>query len=1135
VRRTSLILVLVTLVAAVVTAWLFPRAFPILAIENRITREDAEQRADSFFAAHGLAMEESRRATLFMSDDSLRTFVELGAGGKDTLDALLRAGDVSLFSWNVRLFVPGEVTETRVRLSHDGRVLGFRRVLPDSLVRPAVDSVAGRELADQVLASWLGEPRPVWELIGTSYATRAPSRRLDRTYTYERPDRTIGGAPLRMDVVVAGDLVAEARPYVVIPESFARRYSEMRSANDLLALGASLGLLALGIAGMVSLRRYARGKLVRWRPPLLVAGVIGAFATASVLNVLPASWFTYDTAAPALVHQLMGVMTALAGGAATVMLVGLTLAAAEALTRHAFPWHADWWQLWRWRGTREVGQQVLGGYAMAAVGFAYIATFYLVTRSWLGWWVPSEMLDDPNQIATQMPWVAGIGLSLQAAIWEEALFRAIPLSLLAIWVGGRPDRERWMALGVVATALIFGFAHANYPSWPPYSRGVEIFLEACLWGVLFLRFGLLVPVLAHFAYDLVLFGLFATAGTATEYQVTAGVMLLALAAPALAVGWARVRQGRWISLPDEGRLGAWTPQPHEPVIHQAAVFVPRTVTRRSGQAALLVAVIALAGSVLRPDREIVGPAFTAPRAAVLAVADSVVRARGPDPAAWRRLAWTPPDTLSAWRRLLEREGAESLAVRLGDSYAIPRWWLVRYVRTDATVADRAEEWRVRVLPDGRALDLRHIVPEDRPGATLPADSVRRLARLALNAEGIDPAVLTETEFDEVERANRRDVTITFTDTATVLPAGASARAWVTLAGDEAVSARRGVVLPQAFLRETRRDEVAGMAVAGMFGVATLGLIIVGIVRLYKRPMIVHDAVPRRTVWGLIGLFVVAAVGGSLQNYAASLAQYDTAMPWDRYVSTMITVQILTVVAVALFAALWLLTNGMRRRAGIPIVAASAPAGAGTQELVYGAGLGALLPVISLGSRWLRDEGVPAGPTAILDQAVPLLAYIPDALLSAASIVPVAAIPALAVLGMSDHVRGRLIAAFVLCGLVGAAVVAADVSSGGPEPVALAWTVPAVAAIVFAVRSWGRVSVVTWIVAALVSGLLDAIGDIVNAPTSVGRMAATLALALYLALLAALRHWSVSQARSVLSDPTGHSPGGSNQDEVAEPA
>ena len=56
-----------------------------------------------------------------------------------------------------------------------------------------------------------------------------------------------------------------------------------------------------------------------------------------------------------------------------------------------------------------------------------------------------------------------------------------------------------------------------------------------------------------------LFGLFASSGTAPAYRITAVITALALASPALAVLWRRLRQGVLVAAPDDARFGAWTP------------------------------------------------------------------------------------------------------------------------------------------------------------------------------------------------------------------------------------------------------------------------------------------------------------------------------------------------------------------------------------------------------------------------------------------------------------------------------------------------------------------------------------------------------------------------------------------------
>jgi membrane protease YdiL (CAAX protease family) len=378
-----------------------------------------------------------------------------------------------------------------------------------------------------------GAPAGAWRFVSTSYETQPRSGRVDRAYVYERTGRTVGGAPIRARVELTGAAAAAAgaaagadllavRAYVDVPDAWERSYRERRARNDLYAQLATPGLLVFGLLTVVAVIRGRRR--VRWRPASLVGAVVGLCFTAAGLNEIPLGWFTYDTATAPAVQVASSVLGALVAGAAVGLWVTVSVAAAELLTRRAFPHHHDWFAFARHAGAPAVAGRVLGGYALAALGFAYVTLFYLATRSLLGWWVPTGSLDDPNQIATPLPWVSAIGTSLFAGIWEEAVFRAVPLAMLAIVVRDRPGRRWWMLAGVIVTALVFGFGHANYPSWPAYSRGVELFAEAALWAVLYLMVGLPTTIVAHVLYDLAWFGLFALNGRGAAYATTATIV-----------------------------------------------------------------------------------------------------------------------------------------------------------------------------------------------------------------------------------------------------------------------------------------------------------------------------------------------------------------------------------------------------------------------------------------------------------------------------------------------------------------------------------------------------------------------------------------------------------------------------------
>lgn len=1115
--RVAIFVVAVAVAAAATAAWLFPRALPIVALEQSLTREVALSRADSFFRAHSLTPAGARTAVRFQGNDSLRTFVELAGGGHDSLNALVRGDDVAPFTWSVRAFVPGDPREARVHFAPDGRIIGFERKLAEADRRPAVSADSGQRLAELALDTWIDDRADRWKLVTASYETKKTSGRVDRTYIFERVDRRIGGAPIRAEVGIAGDTPSRVRSFVEIPESFRRRYAEMRSANELLALLASLGILGVAIVGIIALNRSARERRVRWRAPMAVGAVIGALALAAGINEMPGSWFSYDTAMSPVTFRAMRVLIAALAGVSTVLLAGFTLAAAEASTRRAFPRHLDWWKLWRFRGTREVAYQVGGGYAVAAIAFAYVAIFYLVTRTLFGWWVPSELLDDPNQIASPMPWISGIAISVNAGVWEEALFRALPLSLLSLWIGQRPTRRWWMAAGVVASALIFGFAHASYESWPPYSRGVEIFLNACFWAVLFLNFGLLLTVVAHFVYDLVLFGIFAASGSAIEYRVTAAIILLALLSPALVVMWRWVRQRGFTPAPEEARFSAWTPVAAE---EPAATITPRQAgvfTRRARRLALAAAVAGIMVAVARPPKPTLGPAFTADRQRVVRTADSMLLAHGGNPAGWKRLTTVGRDTLDAWPRFLRQHKLVPEAQRFASTYEPPTWWTVRYVHTTGTAAQRTEEWRLRLWPDGRPLDARHLVPDSARRGAADSAALRRIALASLAREGIDTSTLRESELKETARPARRDATVTYTDTAVKLPDGGAARAWVQIAGDEPLVARRGVELPEAFLRADRARQTNRMLIAGVSILLLLGLVVTGAIVVKRRRTIVLDdgTLDRRSTLILMGGLVLFATLSSLNSLPSRLFSYDTTEPWGSFIGTTALGFVVAIPLTLFVLGLWLALGAMRRRVGIPMLAGEPSRSASKDMLIAGLGLGGIIYAMTHLDALVPRGGMPRTPTTVLNEVSPLLAGIADIPTNALMIVALAGIPLLVVAGLTPRWSLRALMAAAIVALLGAVA-----WSSGPasdvDPTKATLVIASVVVVSIALVAWGTLSAWSWIVAALVYQGLGGLRNAAYGPVWQERGAGALTVLVASALVALIARRAARTRRGSLT-------------------
>src|SRR5262245_13172496 len=178
-----------------------------------------------------------RQAASFGGDEEAQTFVELEGGGKDVFTAMLRDGFYSAYTWRVRHFKEGEINETTIRFTPDGRPYGFVERLKDDAPGAALDAPAARKLAED-------EARTRWSVDFNAYAPveqgleRRPGGRIDHTFAYERTSPALKEGRFRVRLVVSGDRLTEVTHFIKVPEAFSRRYLNMRAANEAIGVGA---------------------------------------------------------------------------------------------------------------------------------------------------------------------------------------------------------------------------------------------------------------------------------------------------------------------------------------------------------------------------------------------------------------------------------------------------------------------------------------------------------------------------------------------------------------------------------------------------------------------------------------------------------------------------------------------------------------------------------------------------------------------------------------------------------------------------------------------------------------------------------------------------------------------------------
>ena len=901
-------------IALAVAVRVFPLAIPIVSLDIRTSRVEAVAAARTLASKLQLAPEGARVAARFEHDATTQNYIELEGGGRQAFAELVRGDRYSPYWWEVRLFTLGAIDETIVRLRPDGTPVGFARRLSESHVRDearkALDAGAARALAEARARRDWGIDFAAYRLLEQSQQTQL-SGRVDHRFTYERPE-PIGDARVRLLLAVAGDELVAVTPFVHVPQSFGRRYEELRSANNLIAgLASASAALLYGIGGcIVALLWLARQHWLVWRPPVAAGLAVGTLLAAASLASAGTSWFGADTTETLVTFWSKQAGTALLIAVAGGLAYALVFMAAESLSRRAFPHQPQLWRLWSREAAAspQIAGRTLGGYLFVPLELALVAVFYYATNRWLGWWQPSEVLTDPNVLGSAVPALTPIAISLQAGFMEECVFRAIPLSLGAL-IGARYGRRTLgIALAVLLQAVIFGGAHANYPGFPSYSRPVELLLPSITWALIFLRFGLLPTILLHATFDLALLSipvfLVEAPGGRLQQALVVAVALVPLAMVALR----RWQAGSWRELPEAFRNAAWRPgvAGDEHRAPSAALAVGRIADRFQRALPALGIAGVIAWGALAPMHADVPP-LRIDRDEAIAAADAALAAQGvalgPE---WRRfavvkLASDDPQQW-AWHKFVWREAGAEAYRRLVGTILAPPVWEVRYATFGGDVAERAEEWRVAVANDGTIRAMSHSLPEARPGAHLDRRAAQKLAEDALASRfGVDAAPLELVAADQQQRPARTDWSFMFGDRRIAVGAGGEARYLVAIAGDRVAGAGRLVHVPETWLRSEREidNRLQVVALAGMvvFIAAAIAALVVGILGW------IRHRVDTRALAIVAAATFVAALASAANAWPSIAMGLSTTEPVASQLAMRIMVSIVAALAASMLAGL----------------------------------------------------------------------------------------------------------------------------------------------------------------------------------------------------------------------------------------
>jgi len=882
-KRALILWILAGILGALFAQKYFFRAFPEASVNFKVSREEAQARAQKFLTELGENIGGYQSTIVFNVDDNAKTYLERQVGLREA--NRLMSSELNIWFWEVRFFKPGQEEEFRVHVSPSGQIVGYDHIIEKTRAGATIDRAAAQSAAQTYLTAKLGLDLSAWDFLPEEANSTKRANRLDWSFTWEKHRFRAKDAPYRLRVGVQGDRAGSSEEFLQVPEAWERSYAHLRAGNDFLTIVTFVPyVLLLGAALWMGISLTRQGQ-VTWGTAIKLGLVVAAVLTMMQLNQWPVERAGYDTNSSYSNFVFQQVAGAILFGLASALTVSLVYPAGEAIYRATQPGRLQLSKVLTLRGLRsqEFFSAAIVGLSLTGLSLGFVVAFYIV-GGWFGVWAPQE-LNYTNSVSTVFPWIEGVAIGLFAATNEEFTFRMFAIPFLERITG-----SRWLA--VILPAFCWSFLHANYPQEPPYIRGIEIGIMGMATGLVMLRWGIMATLIWHYTFDASQVGLLLIRSNSLYFKISGLVVGAAVLAPLAFACISYLTRGHFEE--DEDLLNRAAPKPELSAAAESASPTETTSRRYDalapGMIGLLAACLVVGGLLawrLKPPSVGDYLKLSIDARAARARGDEAIRDRGLDPNSYLHATVLHDATDPITNEFLrERIGI----AKLNDIYAtrVPgALWRVRYFRDS-----QPEEFAVILRPDGSLHSMRHTLAEETPGASLTKEeAIARAEKSLREKKKIDLNNWTLVESNSDKRPHRTDHTLTWeekvaldsTDGSSVAGSDhAHARFEVQVLGDEVTNYRTFIKIPDDWRRKHEEATLARTIFSysvPILLVAALGLAML-IVYLKDLKSEAARAIPWKRIllwslWGLVGFLVVFAAGNRIPEF---LDAYRTFVP-----------------------------------------------------------------------------------------------------------------------------------------------------------------------------------------------------------------------------------------------------------------
>ncbi len=778
----------------------YRKAFPEASIDFKISRIEASTRAKAFLEKRGINLTDYFETIRFDYDGVSKTYLDREVG-VEKMDSLI-ADEVHLWRWKIRWFKPLEQEEYEISLSPEGRIVGYRRIVPEEEERESLAQEEAFLLAEDFLRQDVAVPLDRYDFIEQDFEILR--NRTDFKYTWQRKNFDVPDGEYRISVTVQGNEIGSYQGFIKIPEEWRRNYSGMRSQNQLLQkVTFSLTLPLLVLVPITILIRMRR-RDVCWTVVLALSLCIFVSHVLLGVNSIPLMLSQFDTT------QSMGSfagtlsLSILVEALLNAVTIFLIVGASEPLYREQNPMRLSLSKFMNLRffKTKEFFSSTLVGYSMALFHIGYVVLFYYFGRG-IGIWSPAEV-GYTDALSTYLPWIYPLTVSLTASLTEELLFRVFAISIL------RRFFPTWIA--VLIPAFLWGFLHSNYPQQPFFIRGIEVGILGIIAGYIFLRWGIFATLIWHYTIDAVFIGLFLFSSTNFYFILSGAIIIGLLLLPMVLVLFGLIKERQFAT--SSGLLNRDASEamhrkreetgPYEPQIRRKPLVpsVPTFSKRNIGILLILFLISMLFLILIKPLKVWPSIQLLVSRTHAKSIAMNHLHEKGIEVDPYYHVTSFANQTGSYEDRYIQNvSGWDGLREAYILFKETGRW------KTRFFIPMSEEEYIVSMNEDGQDLLISHLLPEKRKGPSTTKEIAEGKAiRYLIEERKIPMDEYALVDSYEDQKPARRDYYFVWRWEKAKAGEG-EYRISVSLAGDEISQYSKFIKVPEKWIRKDREEGI----------------------------------------------------------------------------------------------------------------------------------------------------------------------------------------------------------------------------------------------------------------------------------------------------------------------------------------